>query len=94
MFLYLTSKNVIQFFLFWKQRKTARMWIQTKNGFQHGTITFVELNFFFRWYSNCGFKLLEANSKGTDSKQQFYENENEENWKSPDCLKNVKKQKN
>jgi hypothetical protein len=26
-------------------------------------------------------------------KQQFYENENQENWKSPDFLKNVKEKK-
>ena len=43
---YLTSKNVIQFFLFWKQRKKIRIWILIKNGFQHGTITFIELNIF------------------------------------------------
>ena len=62
-------------------------WISTWNHYFH------RIKHFFRWYSNCAFKLLEANSQETHIKQQFYENENQENWKSPDLLKNVKEKK-
>ena len=62
-------------------------WISTWNHYFH------RIKHFFRWYSNCGFKLLEANPHETHIKQQFYENENQENWKSPDFLKNVKEKK-
>ena len=65
-----------------------------QNGFQRGIITFNELSIFFRWYYNCGFKLLlETNVKETEIQQQFYENENQDNWKSPDFLKNLKEKK-
>jgi len=65
-----------------------------QNGFQRGIITFNELSIFFRWYYNCGFKLLlETNVKETEIQQQFYQNENQDNWKSPDFLKNLKEKK-
>ena len=63
-------------------------WISTWNHYFH------RIKHFFRWYYNCGFNLLlETNVKETQIQQQFYENENQENWKSPDFLKNLKEKK-
>ena len=61
-------------------------WISTWNHYFH------RIKHFFRWYHNCGFNLLllETNVDETKLQQQFYENENQENWKSPDFLKKVK----
>ena len=38
-------------------------------------------------------ELLETNVKETEIQQQFYQNENQDNWKSPDFLKNLKEKK-
>ena len=57
---------------------------------------FHRIKHFFKWYHNCGSKLLllDTNVNETQIKQQqFYENENQENWKSPDFLKNLKEKK-
>ena len=63
-------------------------WISTWNHYFH------RIKHFFRWYYNCGFNLLlESNLNETKIQQQFYENENQENWKSPDFLKNVKEKR-
>ena len=62
-------------------------WISTWNQYFH------RIKHFFRWYFNCGFKLLEVNPNDTHIEQQFYENENQENWKSPDSLKNLKEKR-
>ena len=85
---------MIQFFLFLKQRKKAKdedpdgKWISTWIHYFH------RIKHFFRWYYNCGFNLLlQTNVKETQIQQQFYENENQENWKSPDFLKNLKEKK-
>ncbi len=43
---------------------------------------------------NCGFNLLsQTNLNETQIQQQFYENENQQNWKFLDYLKNLKKKK-
>ena len=63
-------------------------WISTWNHYFH------RIKHFFKWYYNCGFNLLlETNLNETKKQQQFYENENQENWKSPDFLKNLKEKK-
>jgi integrase/recombinase XerD len=63
-------------------------WISTWNHYFH------RIKHFFRWYYNCGYKLLETNENGIEiEQQQFYENEIQENWKSPDFLQNVKEKK-
>ena len=63
-------------------------WISTWNHYFH------RIKHFFRWYYNCGFNLLlQTNLNETQIQQQFYENENQENWKSPDFLKNLKEKK-
>ena len=49
---------------------------------------------FFRWYYNSGFNLLlQTNVKETQIQHQFYANENQDNWKSPEFLKNLKEKK-
>jgi hypothetical protein len=54
-------------------------WISTWNHYFH------RIKHFFRWYYNCVVNLLlESNLNETKIQQQFYENENQENWKSPD----------
>ena len=61
-------------------------WISTWNHYFH------RIKHFFRWYSNCGSKLLET--KLHEPKiSQHYEIENQQDWKSPDFLKNVKEKK-
>jgi integrase len=61
-------------------------WISTWNHYFH------RIKHFFRWYSNCGSKLLET--KLNEPKiSQYYEIENQQDWKSPDFLKNVKEKK-
>jgi hypothetical protein len=48
----------------------------------------------FKWYYNCGFKLLETSEINKDIKEQqkqFNENENQENWTFPNFFKNEKK---
>ena len=64
-------------------------WISTWNHYFH------RIKHFFRWYYNCGFNLLlsETTLNETPIQQQFYENENQENWKSPEFLKNLKEKK-
>ena len=63
-------------------------WISTWNHYFH------RIKHFFKWYYNCGFKLLlETKLNETKKQQQFYENENQENWKSPDSLKNLKEKR-
>jgi succinate dehydrogenase/fumarate reductase-like Fe-S protein len=43
---------------------------------------------------NCGFNLLsQTNLNETQIQQQFYENENQQNWKFLDYLKNLREKK-
>ncbi len=80
------------FFLFWKQRKKARRKILTKNRFQHRIITFIELDIFLDGILIVVLNYKKQIHRKLHTEQQFYENENQENWKSPDFL-NLKEKK-
>ena len=56
-----------------KEEDPDQKWISTWNHYFH------RIKHFFRWYHNCGLKLLlETNENKTQIEQQFYENENQE----------------
>jgi hypothetical protein len=69
-----------------KEEDPDGKWISTWNHYLH------RIKHFFRWYYNCGFNLFETKLNETKI-QQLYEIENQDNWKSPDFLKNVKEKK-
>src|SRR5918993_2795694 len=69
-----------------KDKDPDGKWISTWNHYFH------RIKHFFRWYYNCGSNLIET--KLHEPKiSQHYEIENQQDWKSPDFLKNVKEKK-
>ena len=73
-----TCQSILSFLETKKKSKDEdpdQKWITTWNHYLH------RIKRFFRWYYNCGFKLLEANEKENEIEQKFYENESQENWK-------------
>jgi polyhydroxyalkanoate synthesis regulator phasin len=85
-----TCESILSFLETKKKSKDEdpdQKWISTWNHYFH------RIKHFYRWYYNCGFKLLETNPNESQIEQIFYENENQENWKSPDFLQNIKEKK-
>jgi hypothetical protein len=73
-----------------KSKDPDQKWISKWNH------SFHRIKHFFKWYHNCGSNLLLLDTNVNETQiqqQQFYENENQENWKSPDFLKNLKEKK-
>ncbi|HET7643109.1 MAG TPA: hypothetical protein VFK40_06350 [Nitrososphaeraceae archaeon] len=69
-----------------KEEDPDGKWISTWNHYFH------RIKHFFRWYYNCGYNLLDGKLSETKIKQT-YEIENQENWKSPEFLNNMKEKK-
>lgn len=73
-----------------KSKDPDQKWISKWNH------SFHTIKHFFKWYHNCGSNLLLLDTNVNETQiqqQQFYENENQENWKSSDFLKNLKEKK-
>lgn len=79
-------------YFFFGNKKKARRKILTKNGFQHGIITFIELDIFLDGILIVVLNYKKKIHRKLHTEQQFYENENQENWESPDFL-NLKEKK-